>query len=136
MNLLKKQLKLVVFFLVAIITLQSCRVYHRDTVTIDHAIASQKRVKIKTIHNRTLKFKQLIFEDGIYYGIKPVAFKYDIKKIRLDKDAVQSVRLHNKGLSIFYGITETLMSLVVVGVAIALASFDLNLDFSRMSAPL
>ncbi len=136
MKFLKKQFRLVTMFLVILIFFQSCRVYHRESVTLNRAIKEEKRVKIKTVENKTLKFKKLIFEDGKYYGIKPDPFKYKVYKIPLNQNELLSIRLHNKGLSIFYGISISVISIVVIGLAIVLSSFDLNLDFGGMSAPM
>lgn len=45
MNFLKKQSRLVTFFLVVLIFLQSCRVYHRESVTLNQAVKEEKELR-------------------------------------------------------------------------------------------
>lgn len=112
-----------------LILFQSCRVYHRDSVSLNQAVKEGKRVKIKTIDNKTLKFKRIIYEDGEYYGIKPITFMNKVYKIiPLNQNKLQSIRLHNKTWSIIYGVGISIVIISIVMIVIALTSFDLNLD--------
>lgn len=103
----------------SIILFQSCRVYNRYPVSIDDAVKSEKRVKIKTTGNRTLKFTKLISEDGNYYGIKSNKNSGQYVKTLLIKEELQNIRLQNKALSIIYGIVVPLLVFFIL-----IASWD------------
>jgi len=90
-------LSLVLFF-------QSCRVYHKDSVSIEKAVQSQKRVKIKTTKNKTLKYTSIIYENGNLYGIRSNKNSGRYQKILLNEEQIKTIRLHNKPLSIILGI--------------------------------
>lgn len=132
----RRQFKTISLLLSLLTLFQSCRVYHRDSVTLDHAVKQEKRVKIKTIDNKTLKFKKLIYEEGKYFGIKPSTFMDTVYKVPLDQSKLQNIRLHNKALSIVYGISITIITSLVLAYIIVLSSFDLDLDFGGFSAPM
>jgi len=122
MKTLKKQLRLTALVLTSLIILQSCRVYHRDSVSLQQAIKEEKRVKIKTADNKTLKFKKIIYAEGGYYGIKHSTFKYEIHKMPLDQSKLQSVRMHNKSLSIIYGVGLSVVIIIIGGYIIAVSA--------------
>ena len=124
MKILKKQFRYIVLLFTLLILFQSCRVYHKKSVTLDQAVIEQKRVKIKTVDNKTLKFKKIIHEDGEYYGIKPSTFMDTIYKIPLDQNKLQNIRMHNKTLSIIYGIVITKFVVFAAIIAIAFASWS------------
>ena len=136
MKKLKSQFRSIALFFSLLILLQGCRVYQKDSVTIDQAIKKQKRVKIKTVDNKTLKYKKLIYESGKYYGIKPSTFRDTVYKIPLDQSKIQVIRMHNKTLSIIYGVSIAVITILVLAYIIVLASFDLNLDFGGMQSPM
>ncbi len=115
MKILKEQFRYIALLFTLLILLQSCRIYHRKSITLDQAIKEQKQVKIKTVDNKTLKFKKLIYEDGEYYGIKTSAFTYEIHKIPFDKSKLQSIRLHNKTMSIIYGAGLSIVLIIIIG---------------------
>ncbi|MEN8125433.1 MAG: hypothetical protein ABFR32_09920 [Bacteroidota bacterium] len=56
-------------FLICLITLQSCSVYHSKLVAVDEAIQSERKVKVKTNTNDTYTFKKLQIKDEQLYGI-------------------------------------------------------------------
>lgn len=136
METIRKQIKITALVLSLLVLFQSCRVYNRDFVSLDQAVKEKRRVKIKTIDNKTLKFKKLIYENEEYFGIRPSTFMDEIYKIPIDQNQLQSIRLHNKTLSIIFGISATTIFMVVIGYAIVLSSFDLNLDFGGIQAPM
>lgn len=90
-------------------------------MSLDQAMKEEKRVKIKTAAKKTLRFKKIINEDGTYYGIKPSTFMYDIYKIPLDESNIQSIRMHNKTLSIIYGVGITVV-IIIIGALILVIS--------------
>lgn len=105
-------------------------------MTLDHAVKQEKRVKINTLDNKTLKFKKLIYDEGKYYGIKPSTFMDTVYKVQLDQNKLQSIRLHHKGLSVIYGVGLSIVITYMIAIIIVLASFDLNLNFGGYSAPM
>lgn len=123
MKLLKKYFKSIALMLSLIIIFQSCRVYHSDSVSLTEAIKSEKRVKIKTANNKTLKFSKLSFEDGKYYGINFNQNSGKYQKILLNENEVQTIRLHNKPLSIILGIAIPIVTFVGL-VFLALLGWD------------
>lgn len=112
MRILKKNFKILSFTLSLLLLFQSCRVYHRDSVPLYEAIQSEKKVKIKTTSNKTLKFSKLTIEDGKLYGIKSNYNSGEYKKILLDENKLQTIRLHNKPLSIVLGIIIPIVTFV------------------------
>ena len=116
-----KTIKLVSVCLTMLIMLQSCRVYHSKTVSLEEATASAERVKIKTKENKILKFNKIIFEEGQYYGVKIKG--EDISKTLLDRGGLEQVRLHNKSLSVILGVVVPIMTVVGI-VVIAIVSWN------------
>ena len=49
--------------------MQGCKVYHSKTATVDEAILTQKRVKVKTDNGDTYKYDKIQKEDNKLYGI-------------------------------------------------------------------
>lgn len=109
-----KTIKLVCISLTMLIMLQSCRVYHSETVSLEEASKSQKRVKVKTNDNKTLKFNKVIFEDGQFYGVKGKGD--NVSKTVLNMDDLKQVRLHNKSLSTILGVAVPIIT--VVGILV------------------
>ncbi len=59
-------------FLVLIILIQSCRVYHSKPIDIKEAVKTEKRVKVHTKDGRKLKFEKVILDSIQYYGLKNI----------------------------------------------------------------
>jgi len=112
-------------FFVLLILMQSCRVYNVKPVPIDDAVSSGKRVKIHTNDGKRIKFKKIVIDSHQYYGIKKRGGK--VTKILLDVHSIEKVRLHNQTKSIIFGIITGVAISLVVGVVIALSSFNLSL---------
>ena len=134
MKTVKKQFRLISLLLTLLILFQSCRVYHRDSVSLNQAVKEEKRVKIKTVDNKTLKFKKIIYDDGEYYGIKPSTFMDTIYKIPLDQNKLQSIRLHNKTWSIIYGVGISIV-IIIIGVLMIVSSALKNLSVMSEGEP-
>jgi hypothetical protein len=62
-------LKYIAYALSALMLMQSCRVYHKNPVSVDEAVATNKLVKIYTTENKKFVFKKLLKEEGNLYGI-------------------------------------------------------------------
>ncbi|WP_372794674.1 hypothetical protein [Lutibacter sp.] len=130
MKAIRKHLKIVTLFFSFTFLLQSCKVYHTKTVTVDEAILSSKRVKVNTYRNDTYKFEELRKDDGKLYGItkkksgtaKDLSFQgYEeddnskYVKILLPDTIVKEVYLQNKTMSTVVSIAVPL--LIIIGLA-------------------
>lgn len=79
-------LKWIAIALSALMLMQSCKVYHKDTATLDEVVLSQKRVKVKTNSNDTYEFDRLQKEEDLIYAY--TKFKSGTAKKLLDKGTV------------------------------------------------
>ncbi len=66
---LRKHLKLIALLLSVAVMLQSCNIYKSRVSTIEEAVESKRRVKIKSETHPTYKFKQLISDGEKLYGV-------------------------------------------------------------------
>ena len=62
-------LKWIAITLSTLMLLQSCKVYHSNTVTVDEAVLSTKRIMVKDFNDRIFKFNMLFREEDQLYGI-------------------------------------------------------------------
>ena len=108
----KKQIKPIALVLGILILLQSCVAYKSTSVSLEKAVQSEKKAKIETKGNESLKFQRISFEEGKYYGVKKV--KGEIVKIELDSYGIKKVMLHDKTKSIILSIGIPLA--IVIGV--------------------
>ena len=97
MKTLKKHIKPIALIFGVLILFQSCMAYKQTSVSLEQAVQSEKKTKIETKSNESLKFRRISFEDGKYYGVKRV--KGEIVKIPLDSTGIKKVLLHDKTLS-------------------------------------
>jgi len=109
-------LKWIAITLSALMLLQSCRVYHSKTTTVEEATLFPQHIKIKTTSDETYKFQSVIREDGKLYGItwrrgstanklsEQVVLVFgkdkDKVKILLDENTIREYHLQNKTMSI------------------------------------
>lgn len=112
---LKRKTVLVSIIMAIILTFQSCKVYHRDSVTLAQAAESGKQTKIETIYNQTFRYQKIIFEDGLYYGV--LKHKDQISRFPIAENNIIKVRLQNKPLSTIYSVALPIA--VVLGALIA-----------------
>ena len=104
-------LKWIAIALSALMLLQSCKVYFKDTATLDEVVESQKRVKLKTNFNETYQFDRLQREEGLIYAYTKsksdtaenlsdngVEGKLDGKylKVQLKDETIKEYHLQNK----------------------------------------
>lgn len=115
-----KRIKMQSTFLLLLCSLgilfQSCRVYHHESVALNDAVNSEKRVKIHNKNGKTLKFNRIEEIDEKFYGI--TERRYDLVKTELNIEELDRVRLQNKTWSVVYGIGIG----VVVTYAVAVAT--------------
>ncbi len=130
MKTIRLYLEKISIFLLFLITLQSCSVYHSKTTTIDEAVLSNDKVKVITNSNNIYKLHKLKKEDGQVYGvlkkgsetaerladqglIKYTDGKYET--ILMKDSTIKEIYLKNKTLS-----TVLTIAIPVVGVAVLL----------------
>ncbi len=110
---------------------QSCRVYHQTGVSLEEAVKSEKRVKIKTTKDKVFRLKKIEIIEQEYYGV--LRSGNAIIRTPLNPKNLKSIRLHNKALSIILGITIPIT--VFVGLIIYAFSeccpVDLNSNTSN-----
>jgi len=114
-------LKWIAITLSTLMLLQSCRVYHARTATVDEAVLSTKKVLVKNLNDDSFKFDKLQKEDGQLYGIAKrrsstakllneqiVKSNLDTKyvKIHLPEKTIREYHLQNKTMS-------TLMTILI-----------------------
>jgi len=116
MKILKKYFKLTALVLGILILLQSCRVYQHRSVSLKTAFQEGRRVKIKAKDQQVYKFDRIIFEKEFFYGIKKKRKK--LLKMELNPNELESIRMHNKTMSIIYGIGVTYLATLTVGVVL------------------
>lgn len=122
MRIRKTNVKIVAFLLSLLILFQSCRVYQHRSVSLKTAYDKGRRVKIKTKGDQIYKFDRIVFENESFYGVKKKRKK--LLKTLLNPNELKSVRMHNKTMSVIYGIVIG-STIIMVGVfAIALATWD------------
>ena len=112
------------FLLMLLMLVQSCRVYKRESVTLDQAISEGKRVKIRTIDNRTYKYKIVEKEDGMYYGVNMK--NKEIVRTPLDTNNIRKVKLHDKTMSIIYSSVIGAVVLFAIAVILSFGGPDFN----------
>ena len=117
MKTIKIHLKVIAFFVTALILLQSCTVYKSAGVTIEEASKTQNKVKVYTTDNQTLKFKRIDFIDGKYYGVSKKTSKFE--DIPLDKNNINSIKVKNKTVSAILNVGTPV---VIVGLTLYGAS--------------
>ncbi len=130
MKTIREQISLLSSIFIMLIFFQSCRVYHSKHVPLEEAVKSEKRVKIKTKEQKTLKFNRVVLEEGQFYGIKVKGKQ--INKTLLKIEDLKKVRLHNKTMSIILGIAVPVITIAGIFV-IAISSWsgpDIGGDFT------
>lgn len=134
--------------LIVLVSMQSCSVYHSKTVSIDDAINSYDKVKIKSPDDDVYKFEKITKVDGEIYGLAKktsstakelndqIIWKNsDEKNVRIlltDKN-ISAVYVKNKPASTIVSIAIPVATVgVVIGISAlvvessGLVSIDLN----------
>ena len=100
---------------------QSCRVYRSTSLTLEEAVAADRRVRIKTTDNKTLKFSKIVYEEGIYYGIKE---KYrGMERIELQPESIQQIRPVNRSVTGVINALGLAFTTLFIATDIALGSW-------------
>lgn len=106
------RLRTIALLLIGATMFQSCRVYKRESVSLDQAISEGKRVKIRTFDNKTYAYKSIEKKEGVYYGIKMI--RKELVRTPIDTNNIKKVKLHNKTMSVIYGVLIGATATVVV----------------------
>ena len=119
MKTLKKQFKSVALILSMLILFQGCTVYKSASVTLEHAVQNDSKVKVITKNNEKLKFMRIGIENGNYYGVKKS--NGVILKTPLDQDSINIINEKDKTLSTILSIA---IPVVIIGGALAILAVN------------
>ncbi|MBG6109441.1 hypothetical protein IWX84_000296 [Flavobacterium sp. CG_9.10] len=112
--------KIVCVLLIFVLLMQSCAIYQKTSVSLDDAVASNRKVLITKTDGAKLKLKRVELTDGKYYGIVKVDGKTE--KIILVENDIRTIRILNKSATTIGTFGIVLGSLVItflVAAAIA-----------------
>lgn len=125
MKTLKKWFKIIALFFTALILFQSCATYKTPT-TLAQAAEQQKEVKIITSTDDAIKYKYIVYEDGLFYGVK---VDYDTRehvKFPINTDEVYEVLLKTGGLPTWAWIV--IAGVVVIGVVFWISAENVSVS--------
>ncbi len=95
MKALKKWLKTIALFFTTLILFQSCATY-KTPVTLEQAAQDEKAVKIVTVTDDSYKYNYIVYEDGLFYGVKDNP-REDVK-FPINAEEVVDVMLKDRGM--------------------------------------
>ena len=107
-----RRLKVVALFFSVLILLQGCTVYKKANVTLEEAVTSDTKVRIKTNDNQTLKFKKIGIENGDYYGL--LNYKSAWVKTQINEGNIEKIQVKDKTASTILNIIVPLAILTTV----------------------
>jgi hypothetical protein len=113
---LRKFVRLASLIFTILILTQSCTVYKEGTYSLEQAVKTDNKVKLKTIENKTIKYKKVEFANGGFYGIKN---KRHMIRIPIEENHIKYVKLQDKSLSTIVTIAAPI---VVIGAIIGIRS--------------
>ncbi len=122
MTTIKNQIRIVSIVLTCLILFQSCRVYHKENVSLSKAVTEQRRVRLMTKDGKKLKFKRIILNGNQYYGVK--SLKSDAPHTLIQPNGIKSLRLHNETMSIIFGIITGVVAVIVGTTILFLATWS------------
>lgn len=137
--------RLIIFSLSIGMLLQSCTVYHSQTVNMEEAFQQHTKVKMYSEKGRKYKFKWLEKEGELYIGytrpnsntaktllkIHPAEKQYDkFRGFLISSDSIATVQTQNKSLSTLATIGTTVLGTILVLYIIAAISFATSDWFS------
>lgn len=110
-------LKPIALFLSILVLFQCCKVYHKETVSLDEALESDiKRVKVITKDDREFVFDSIYYAHDKLYGhliSTKGKNKTENAGININKESIKSIHFYNKSKS------GTMTALVVIGGIVA-----------------
>lgn len=101
---------------------QSCTVYKSTLITLDKAVQTESKVKIRTIDDENLKFNKIVLENGNYVGMKKNDGNW--VKTPLDENNIATIREKDKALS----------TILIIAIPVAIIIGALVLDSSLPDA--
>ena len=120
MKITKSKIKSIAKVLAILILFQSCvTVYKSGPLTLEEANDRHIKTKVVTKSGEKLKFKNIEFKNGIYYGVKKK--KRQIIMIPLDQEAIREIKIKNRTLSTIANIPLVFVYFItVVGAGMAI----------------
>ena len=112
MKTIKTYLKAVALFFSILIFFQGCTVYKSANVSLEQAVMSDTKVRIKTNDNQTLKFKKFGVENGDYYGL--LNYKNAWVKTQINEGNIEKIQVKDKTASTILNIIVPLAILTTV----------------------
>lgn len=117
------------FFMVTTLLFNCCTIYKNTPISLEEAVISKKKVKVITVSNEKLTYKQIQKKDTLYYGITIV--NGDKISVPLNPDRIKTVKPKNKALS-----TVLTVGGITTGVLLLAAIiFEDAFDFSTGAGP-
>ncbi len=120
-----------ILFAFAII-FHSCMAYNPQHVSVEDAASEGKRAKIKMKIGKRLKYKKIVKDNSLYFGMAKSKGKW--VKIHIDTSKVESVRLQNKTMSTILTISGVLLTVGIIGLTFIFATTDFS-EIGRLSTP-
>ena len=122
MKTFKNYSKIAAFLCSILILLQGCTVYKSTSISMEHAVQNETKVKVKTNSGEKYKFSRIGIKDGNYFGV--TKSKGAMVKIPLDEKSINTVNEKDKTLStvLSIGIPVIILGVIIVGVASAAGS--------------
>ena len=118
------------YFLTLLILCQSCNIYHSKNISLDEAVKTESKVKVKTTSDQRYVFKRIESKENLFYGlagrnskagqklVKDTLSKRapdNLVKIPLNENLIQEINSKDKALS-------TIVS-IVLGVSVFFLAF-------------
>ncbi|GAB2766016.1 hypothetical protein [Salinimicrobium soli] len=111
------------------VLLQSCSIYRSKSLSVEEAVAFNRKVKIKTNSNQTFTFKRLEKDEGRLVGVTPRNSKAARKlgeiietndsnkfvKVKLDQDSIEQIKAKN-----YLGSFFVVLGVIVAGLTLFL----------------
>ncbi len=89
-------------FLALMMLIQGCRVYKKETMTLEDASAANVAIKLKKNNGEEMTFTRIEKIDGEFFGIQESSQK--IVQVPLKEEDIKELRLHNKAMSSVLGL--------------------------------
>ena len=111
--------KLILFLVgFALLLTQSCTVYQKTSISLEQA-TNQGKVQVVTTEGREIKFKNIVIENDMYYG---VGNQPELSNVLLKSASIESIFLQNRTKSIV--ISALLISPIAVLLIYSLANSE------------
>lgn len=127
-----KRTRTLSFVLSLLFLLQCCHVYYEVPISLDEAVAADRRIKVTTTNEKKYKFRKIEKTDSIYYGI--VVTRGQKAKVPLDTKKIQSIRPVNKTASTVLTVGAIAVPVFIITAIIAGPSYIVE-DLFELPAP-